>query len=79
MSRVTVKLQPLLDSFELTAHRLAQETERRGVSRASVYAVATGRAKPSLDSLAIIIGSLRALTGKPVEIADLLEYVEDDD
>lgn len=72
-----MKLQPLLDSFEVTAHRLAQETEGRGVSRASIYAVATGRAKPSLDTLAVIIGALRTL-GKPVDVSDLLEYVEDD-
>lgn len=71
MVSIRPRLREYLDTKGLTAYRLAQRVD--GMKPASVYAIAAGKKRPSLESLEKILGALRELTGEPVSLADVLE------
>ena len=66
------KLKEYLDKNDLTPYRLM---EHSGLSSNTVYPMARNTAKQmSRDVLDKVITSLRDLTGKPTELADILRY-----
>jgi hypothetical protein len=71
---IVVKVKGFLDEHNISAYRLAQETAGQ-LAPNTVYALARpGVKRVDLATLGDIITALRTLTGKPVDIADLLEY-----
>lgn len=46
-----------------------------GLRYATINDLYTGRRKPNLDTLRVVLEGLEQLTGQPVEITDLLEVV----
>jgi len=79
MSSIKWKLKEFLDKHDLTAYRLATTLESH--TRApTIYRLAKDNPELSrvdFKVLATIIDGLRELTGKDVDIKDLLEYVQD--
>ncbi len=66
------KLRKYLDDHKLTPHQLALEAK---LSVNTVYPMARGQAERiSLKTMDRVITALRNLTGKHVDIGDLLEY-----
>lgn len=71
------KLREFLDAHDITPHQLALEIESK-LSQRSVYSLANARTSGvRFDTLETIIPALRELTGKPVNVQDLLEYQDD--
>ncbi|MHA0043894.1 hypothetical protein [Deinococcus sp. PEB2-63] len=70
----TSALISLLDASGATVYRLAKAAEKHGVSRAHVYALSSGKSQPSMEALGTLIESLREVTGKAVDVGDLLVY-----
>jgi len=68
----------LLSKHSVSVYRLAKTAEKRGVSQAMIYALANGRNQPSLDSLGVLVASLREATGEMVQAGDLLKYLPDE-
>jgi transcriptional regulator with XRE-family HTH domain len=66
------KLKLFLEQHGLTAYQLAQAVEE--LDEQTIFAYARGSRTPRLDSLDLLIGALRDLTGLEVGVADLLEY-----
>lgn len=68
------KLQEVLDQHNLTAYRLSQATAGR-LSQKAVYNL-TGGAPVSINfaTLDALLSALRALTGAPIGVDDLIEY-----
>lgn len=79
MGHIQVSLKEVLYSRGISAYRLAEEIDRQGsgLTRGAVYNIVSGRTKPSLDSLAVILDALSYLAYPPVTVCDLLEYIED--
>jgi hypothetical protein len=70
MAEVTLKLREYLDAHQLNARQVELEA---GIGQNTIYRVMRAT-NLNRDSLAGIIRALRKLTGKPVGIADVLEY-----
>ncbi len=69
------KLKSYLDANNLTPYKLIKAS---GLTQTTIYAIA--QSKPSevrFDTLTMIIRGLEKLTGKTVEIADVIEVVRD--
>lgn len=47
----------------------------RGMSPKTVYAIAAGRHRPSMQALEKLLDALREITGEEVGLEDILEYV----
>jgi hypothetical protein len=72
MAEVTLKLREYLKAHQLNARQVELEA---GIGQNTIYRVMRAT-NLNRDSLAGIIRALRKLTGKPVGIADVLEYSE---
>jgi hypothetical protein len=70
MAQVTLKLRQYIEDHDLNARQVEREA---GIGENTIYRVMRAT-NLNRDSLAGIIMALRKLTGKPVEIADVLEY-----
>lgn len=73
MGIIRIRLREFLDEHDLSAYRLTKQA--RGMSSKTVYAIASGRHRPSMGALEKLLDALRELTGEEVGPADLLEYV----
>lgn len=68
------KLQELLDNHDLTAYRLSEATAGR-LSRNAVYNLTSGApTSVNFATLDALLTALRALTGTPLGVADLIEF-----
>lgn len=79
MIRVRWKLKQYLKDHQLTAYQLWKVS---GLSRTGLYNLVTPRglnraAGVEFDTLGKLIGGLEKLTGKRVELSDVLEVVRD--
>lgn len=75
MDTIRWKLKEFLDTNEVNAHRLAQLTAGQ-LSQNGVYRLTGDDLKGvRFESLAVLIPALIELTGKDVQVGDLLEYV----
>lgn len=70
MPTIRVKLREYLDANNTSAYALAKKVE--GMSPETVYAVAAGKRRPSLEGLERLIAGLRSLTGRQTSLEDLL-------
>jgi hypothetical protein len=70
MAQVTLKLRQYIENHDLNARQVEREA---GIGENTIYRVMRAT-NLNRDSLAGIIKALRKLTGKPVEIADVLEF-----
>jgi hypothetical protein len=70
MAEVTLKLREYLEAHHLNARQVELEA---GIGQNTIYRVIRAT-NLNRNSLAGIIRALRKLTGKPVGIADVLEY-----
>lgn len=77
MSQVRVRLKQFLDKHHITTYRLAESTS--GTSPKTIYAVASGTRKPSIETLGSVVEALRQLTGESVTFDDLLEFTPSPD
>lgn len=71
---IRVKLKEFLEQNSISAYRLAETVE--DTKNQNIYRIARG-GKPSLGTLEDIIRALRKLTGKEVQVSDLLEFSPD--
>jgi predicted transcriptional regulator len=68
------KIKPLIDAHGITPYRLMKES---GLAQGTVYRLVHGDTSTvNAETLDRVMTTLRRLTGKRVEIADLLEYRE---
>jgi hypothetical protein len=74
MPQLTCTLGPYLAAHNITAYRLSKTVDK--LKAATVYGIANGKIRPSLDSLEDIMQALPRLTGKAVDISELLKYQE---
>lgn len=72
MTEIRVRLPELLSQRQINRKQLSEQT---GLRYATVSDLYTGRRKPNLDTLQMVLEGLEQLTGQPVEITDLLEVV----
>jgi hypothetical protein len=74
---IQFKLKNFLEANQVTPYALAQ---KMGTAHPTIYRLlrSTTPRQYSADMLAGVIAALRTLTGKPVSIADLLEYKEEE-
>ena len=72
ITMIKVKLKEFLDQHNLSAYRVGQEVERMHPKTVQMYA--SGTRTPQLENLNEVIRVLRKLTGKHVQVSDLLEY-----
>lgn len=71
------KLREFLDAHNITPHQLAVKTDGK-LSQRSVYSLANSRTNGvRFDTLEAIIPVLKELTGKPVQLTDLLDYSDE--
>ncbi|UBV42607.1 helix-turn-helix transcriptional regulator [Deinococcus taeanensis] len=78
MSMVRWRLADFLEEKNLTAYALGKAT---GITRMNtIYRIARRGAEPTrvdLPTLALVLDGLQKLTGAPVSLTDVLEYVPD--
>lgn len=73
---VTWKVKELLEVHDITPYRFWKES---GLANRTAYRLVNGETTTvNTDTLDATIKTLRTLTGKHVDIADLLEYHEAD-
>ena len=69
---VAWKLKEFLDTHDLKPARLVQAS---GIPQATVYRLVRGDTRNlNADTLGLTLDALRALTGEPVGLTDVLEY-----
>ena len=74
MTQIRVLLPELLAQRRLNRKQLA---EGSGVRYATINDMYTGKRRPSLETLEAVMAGLEKLTGRRVELTDLLEVVHD--
>ena len=77
---IHVRLGEFLERHAITPYRLAkamQEINQGKPSASAVYAIVEGKNTPSLETVNVALNALGRLTGCPVQLTDLLEYVPD--
>lgn len=68
------KVKEYLQAHGLTPYRFMKES---GLAQGTAYRLVNGDTRNlNADTLDAVIRALRTLTGKPVDVADLLEYSE---
>lgn len=77
MGKVRVRFKDYLERHEISAYRVSKHA--RGMSPKTVYAIASGRHRPSMEALEKLLAALREITGEEVVPGDLLEYVPEPD
>lgn len=79
MSTVRWRLADFLEERGITAYALAKASD---ISRLNtIYRIARRGQEPTrvdLPTLATVLDGLRKLTGQPIDITDVLEYLPDD-
>ncbi len=76
---VRLKLRKLLDEHGITPYRFAQAVKATGTrSESWAYRTARGEIKLTADGLALIVETLRDLTGKRISVDDVVEVVGDE-
>jgi DNA-binding Xre family transcriptional regulator len=72
------KLKEFLDTHKITVYRLSQATGS-GIARNSLYNLVQDEPPKRLEikTLDVLIPALRQLTGRDVQVDDLLEYTEE--
>lgn len=78
MGRVIFDANVIMAIHDLSAYDLAKEAEKLGISRATAYGVVAGKVNPSFASLSVLIQALSNLTGKELNVGDVIRYVRDD-
>ena len=69
------KIKQLLEQHNITPYRLWKES---GLARQTIYTLAHDKGdRVDLGTLGTVLQSLERLTGKRVELADVLEVVRD--
>ena len=69
------KIKELLREHGITPYRLMKDT---GLSQGTAYRLANNDFNSvNADIIDVVVKALRKLTGKPVDVADLLEYREE--
>ena len=69
------KVKELLEAHDVTPYRFWKES---GLANRTAYRLVNGETTTvNTDTLDATVKAVRVLTGKPVDIADLLEYVEE--
>lgn len=77
-TKVELLLGDFLQAHGVTVYRLAAHARGR-IARRTLYLLANGESgRLDLATLAKLIQALRELTGQPVEVQDLLRYIEGD-
>ena len=67
-----------LEQHGITPYKLSEETKGK-ISRNAIYEIARADTKQvKLETLDTLITTLRAMTGKPVALTDLLEYISEE-
>lgn len=75
-TKVELLLGAFLKAHDLSVYRLAAHAKGR-IARRTLYLLANGESgRLDLATLAKLIQALREMTGKPVEVQDLLKYRE---
>lgn len=74
---IQTRLRAFLDSHDLSVYQLANAVaeETNALSETSIYKIASGQRNPSLASLDLILTALTRLTGKHVDLSELLEFI----
>ena len=70
------KLKSVLKEYNLTPYRLAKATNGKLSLNAVYNAVADDLTAVKFVSLGTLINALRVLTGRQINIGDLIEFVE---
>lgn len=69
---IRIKLEETLDVYNITKNALAREAK---VRPNLIYEMCEGKTRRiDLDTLSNIIDTLSAMTGRPQDITDILEY-----
>lgn len=74
MTQIRVLLPELLAQHRLNRKQLA---EGSGVRYATINDMYTGKRRPSLDTLEAVMAGLEKMTGRRLELSDLLKVVHD--
>lgn len=76
MGSIDVTLDIALESRGITAYQIAKAADlsKRNITPGAVYNIISGRARPSLESLAIILDLANDLTDQRIDIKDVLYY-----
>jgi DNA-binding Xre family transcriptional regulator len=72
---IEFKLKAVLEKHGMSGYRLEQSVEE--FAPITIRKIVSGENSVSLESLNSIISALRQLTGKEIEVSDLLEYIPD--
>jgi DNA-binding Xre family transcriptional regulator len=68
------KVKEFLADNQITPYRLKMES---GLAQGTVYRLANNEATAvNAETIDVVVRSLRRLTGKPINVCDLLEYTE---
>jgi len=69
------KIKEFLEAHSITPYRLMKDT---GLSQGTVYRLANNDFNSvNAEIIDAVVKALRKLTGKPVDVSDLLEYQEE--
>ena len=75
MYQVNWKIRQLLVQYNITPYRLWKES---GLARQTVYTLAHDKGdRVDLGTLGTVLAALERLTGKKMELADVLEVIRD--
>lgn len=71
------RLREFLEEHQLSAYRLGLNVPE--LDAQTIYHYVRGSRTPSFKGLDAVIRGLRILTGKPVQVTDLLEYISEEE
>lgn len=71
------KLKAILEEHGLTPYRLAKATKGKLSLNAVYNAVTDDLTAIKFESLGTLVNTLRELTGEPIGVENLIEYVEE--
>ena len=78
MSRTRWKLRALLESENISAYTLARTLAEQTRPNTIYRLVRLGKepCRVDLTTLTLVVSGMRQLTGKRIEVSDILEYVD---
>ncbi len=74
---IRLHLREFLNEHEISAYRLGRAVPE--LDAQTIYHYVRGSRTPSLKGLDAVIRGLRTLTDTPVDVSDLLQYIDDTD
>lgn len=78
MPAIRLTLDKALEERGISRYKLAAEVKRQtGYGESTVYGAVRGQFLPRLETLAAMLSALEELSGKPIELCDVLEYDRD--